>query len=395
MNIIIVDNEFFSDVRVCRQVRFLTKHLERVRVYCFRFDKSKPKVSTWQGAEVVAFYIPRPLKNLLYLLMNRLSWYETLWVRLVKRHCREDVKVIHAHDLYMSKIGKRLRLYFGESCKFFLDLHENYPAAIKSYSWANSGWRKKVVVPQKWSIKESKYLSYPDAILTLSASYANMLKEKYPRLKVDQWLSYPNYIDIKWFDSLTARPVIYPTEKRILFYFGAIARRRGVFDFLRVVASSEYLLDKFYIVLIGPVDSADEQTFDGLVNDERLKDNVQYISWIKLKDLGSYIDKADVCVAPFVPNPQHNSGVANKIYQYMYFAKPIVASNCIPQAKLIERAQNGLVFENRDQFEDILVSISLKSQEELKQMGENGRKYLLENCNGVLENKKLLALYHA
>ncbi len=393
MNVVVVDNTFFSDVRVCKQVRFLASQSLAVHVFCLRFKRSEAKVTQWNGATVTAFYIPRMVKNLLYLLMNRLDWYERLWVFLLKITITQCPKNIHVHDLYMAKIGYKEKQRWQGKPKLFLDLHENYPVAIQSYSWANHGIRKVFVNPQRWFHKESRYLNFADVVITLSDTYARELQQRYPELKGKTWLTMPNYIDTQWFDLQEVQPIEYETNRRVLFYFGAIAKRRGIFNLLHALIDLGELASAFHVVLIGPVDKADESAFYQLTKSHELHCNVTYIPWIKLSQLPSYIANADISLAPFIPNDQHNSGVANKIYQYMYFAKFILASNCKPQEALIRRAENGLVYTDQKSLLMQLERLTAMAPGELKEFGEKGRAYLMQNCSGLKENQALLSLY--
>ena len=70
-------------------------------------------------------------------------------------------------------------------------------------------------------------------------------------------------------------------------------------------------------LVIGPVDKKDRERFFSKVNSELLAGRIYYIPWIDLSELNSYLDISDICIAPFHKNPQHESGVANKIFDYM------------------------------------------------------------------------------
>ncbi|MCK7532427.1 MAG: hypothetical protein MZV63_16040 [Marinilabiliales bacterium] len=88
------------------------------------------------------------------------------------------------------------------------------------------------------------------------------------------------------------------------------------------------------------------------LNSPVLRDLLIYIPWIDLSELPSYLDVSDICLAPFHKNPQHESGVANKIYDYMLGSRAIIASDCKPQRNLIEKHQCGLVYNNLTEFQD-------------------------------------------
>ena len=111
---------------------------------------------------------------------------------------------------------------------------------------------------------------------------------------------------------------------------------------------------------------------------ESIKNQIEYIEWIPIDKLLSHLSLTDICIAPFIKNPQHESGVANKIYQYMYGKKAIIASNCTPQKKLIESANCGIIYQNIEEFKKAINKLS-KDENQRECLGNNGFKYLNEN----------------
>ena len=143
------------------------------------------------------------------------------------------------------------------------------------------------------------------------------------------------------------------------FYFGVVAERRGIFDTLEVF--ERVLLNEQNVLLriIGPVDNADKDRFHRFIAKDSLKNNIEYSEWIHIQDLLTELNRVDVCLAPFYVNKQHNSGVANKIFQYMYAEKPLIVSNCTPQAKLINDANCGLVYKSQEAYLASIISCLL------------------------------------
>jgi glycosyltransferase involved in cell wall biosynthesis len=132
--------------------------------------------------------------------------------------------------------------------------------------------------------------------------------------------------------------------------------------------------------------------FSGLIANEILKGRICYIPWIESEDLQSYLDITDICLAPFHKNPQHESGVANKIYEYMQGGKPLVVSNCLPQQQLVMKYYCGLVFENNAEFHDRIITL-LKDLDLRQKMGINGKQAILYEYNVDLLKEKLLSIY--
>jgi len=145
-------------------------------------------------------------------------------------------------------------------------------------------------------------------------------------------------------------------------------------------------------LLIGPVDKKDRSRFLGIINNELIKDRIHYIPWIDASELSSYLDITDVCLAPFHKNPQHESGVANKIYEYMLGKKPVIVSDCLPQKRLMEKHNCGLVFSNQGEFHDAIIKLITDSKVRM-QMGQNGYEAVINEYNTRLVRENLLSLY--
>ena len=148
------------------------------------------------------------------------------------------------------------------------------------------------------------------------------------------------------------------------------------------------------LLLIGPVDKADLPVFSSYMDDPAIKNAITYFPWKDISLLPSYITCSNLCLSPIFKNPQHESGVANKIFQYMLFARPILVSNCLPQQKIVEEGNCGFVFES-DNPVDLAdrVNLLLKSPELCQKFGENGRKLVLKEYNLQNFGKNLVKLY--
>lgn len=128
------------------------------------------------------------------------------------------------------------------------------------------------------------------------------------------------------------------------------------------------------------------------IHSEVLRDKVIYIPWIELKYLVSYMHISDILLSPLLKNPQHESGVANKVFQYMFAAKPLIVSDCRPQKELVESFECGLSYSTLDEFLECV--LTLVGDEELRRiLGENGRRNLYAEFDNENYGKILIDFY--
>jgi len=102
------------------------------------------------------------------------------------------------------------------------------------------------------------------------------------------------------------------------------------------------------LLLIGPVDKIEKEMFFEAISSPEIKNSIIHYEWKDISLLPSFISVSDICLSPIVKNDQHESGVANKIFQYMLFERPLIVSNCKPQSIIVEEEQCGVVFNSED-----------------------------------------------
>lgn len=378
MNIgVVVDNEFDHDHRVQKEIILLQDAGHTIFVLCFDFNKT---YKTYPDLIVNRVRIPRKLRDLLVLLSTNFRFYESLWQNhIAKFVSMHSLDALHVHDLYLAKAAKKAILQSKPNIPLTLDLHENYPAAINSYLWAIQGWRKFVVQPKKWYKKEGSYLNYADYLIVLSNSFKQDLIERFSFLKSENIYVHPNMPDFDSFQTFERidYAVEFKSDLPTLFYFGVVAKRRGILDILPWIIELLEEGNQFHTLIIGPTDKADKHMLQSYVDHTILKDYLTYIPWADVKYLPAYLKKITIGLAPFQVNAQHDSGVANKLFQYMYGEIPIVATKCKAQQDLIESAACGLLYETKEEFKSAIKKMIL-NESLRQQLGANGKKKLLE-----------------
>ncbi len=389
---VILDNEFTVDIRVSNEVRYLKSLGYEMHILCPNFS-NKSLFEVVDGVSIHRFNLNKSLKNKLFGVMNILPFYELMWIKRVRRFVKEiNPNYLHAHDLYMAKIANK---GCSATIPIVLDLHENFPAAILSYKWSSKFPYNLLSQPKAWQNKEREYLGYANRIIILSESFKNFLTYKYPDLNPTNLYVYPNVPDINQMLSFPIKSDIFPKQNRfILFYFGGISKRRGIYTCFEAVKKLSDNIPTLHLLLIGPVDGHEQDTFNKYINDPLLKDRVTHYPWKDLSEFPSYTSISDVCLSPIYKNEQHESGVANKIFQYMLFNKPLIVSNCIPQIEIVEGNSCGVSFKY-DSVDDLADKIHLlyNDQKLYKELGENGRRTVIEKYNLEVCGEQLNLLY--
>jgi glycosyltransferase involved in cell wall biosynthesis len=389
---VILDNEYSVDIRVLNETKHLSKAGFKIFVLCPNFGNQANFEET-DGISVYRFNLNRNLKNKLFGIMNTIPLYEWLWIREVRRFVEKvNPDFIHAHDLYMSKIA-----YLGgkRTIPVVLDLHENYPAAILTYRWSSQFLNRLISRPKVWRRKEKKYLGFASKIIVLSNAFKTELLSRYSFLIAENITIYPNVPDVTQMLSFPINTNIFEKkDKFLLFYFGGISKRRGIFTCFDAIKLLANKIPNIHLLLIGPVDGHEKVDFENSFNDPLLNGKITHFPWKDISEFPSFASVSDVCLSPIFKNEQHESGVANKIFQYMLFAKPLIVSDCIPQIEIIEGSNCGLVFKSNN-ANDLAEKVMLLHQNpELRsEMGENGRKAVVEKYNLDYFGRNLVSIF--
>jgi glycosyltransferase involved in cell wall biosynthesis len=160
-----------------------------------------------------------------------LDFYSVYWHFQIKKFIKENrIDVLHIHDLYLAKsiIKPKMKL----SIPVNVDLHENYIEALKAYTWSKKTPLKQLINYQKWNRLEEKILSQVNHIIVLSDFFQSMLQKKYTHLSEDKFISYPNYPNhTALLKFKIDHNILSKDNSFIIFYFGAIAERRGILRF--------------------------------------------------------------------------------------------------------------------------------------------------------------------
>lgn len=101
-----------------------------------------------------------------------------------------------------------------------------------------------------------------------------------------------------------------------------------------------------------------------------------------------------VCISPLLRNLHHDTTYANKIFQYMALAKPLLVSDATAQKNIIIEAGCGLVHEAGNTEEYVKNMITLyQDPEKRSKLGALGKEFITQKFNWEITGKTLVKLY--
>jgi glycosyltransferase involved in cell wall biosynthesis len=191
-----------------------------------------------------------------------------------------------------------------------------------------------------------------------------------------KWI--PMGVDQEYFNSATQTnvPDINPGKKFIVGYAGTLGKANALNELFEAAVDLEKTNPEIEFVFIGdgPMKADYQQRYQSV-------SNVKFLASVKKNELQPYLKQMDLVVNTWLDKPIYRFGISpNKWMDYMLAAKPILVAfngyRCI-----IEEAGCGkfVAAENKDAIRNGILEFAAMSPEQRKVMGENGRKYLLEN----------------
>ena len=386
----ILDAVFPPDPRVENEAISLVKNGHEVFLFCLKYADEKA-VETINGIQVKRYnsnYIEYKLSALAY----TVPLYSILMKNKVSNFIKETkIEALHIHDIRIAEAvfnaNKKTNL------PVVLDLHDNMPEVMKLYPHLQKFPGKYIIYPKKWKQKEEEFIRKATKVISVSPEFLETLTARFS-LEKEKFVLVPNTIRKSFFEAYTVNERIIRRYKNkfVILYLGDTHLRRGLQTAIAAIAELKENIPDIKLVIVGK--NTTDTILKQQVKDFQLEQFVDFEGWQNVSLFQSYILTSEICISPLQRNLQHDVAYANKIFQYMSFAKPLLVSDAIAQKKIVEKVNAGLVHKEKDvqDFSDKILTLynnkSLRSE-----LGKNGKEFIENEFSWEQTSKKLLHLY--
>jgi glycosyltransferase involved in cell wall biosynthesis len=304
-----------------------------------------------------------------------------------------DADVFEAHAVSGYQLIKKL-LKQGSKKPF---VHTIHGVLADEYQQAkNSGYlsfRSRVAnqFMRRLAKYEEETAKNATLIVTISKYSLQKIQELYGIDEANVRLA-PNGVDIEKFRPPTNNKSLEHQfasgDKPRVLFVGNLIPRKGL-SFLVEAAKKvvvNYKEIKFLIAGVGPL----QNQIKAYVENLNLSDNFMFIGKIEDKLLPSLYNSADVFVLPSV---QEGQGIV--LLEAQASARPVVAFDVGGINEAVVNKETGLLVKlgSSDELADAI--LKLLSDKTLREtMGNNGRKFIMENFTWDICSKKMLKIYH-
>ncbi|SHF76094.1 glycosyltransferase [Ornithinibacillus halophilus] len=307
---------------------------------------------------------------------NRLKRMIFGTVDAYKKAKQLNADVYHFHDPELLPIGWLLK---KKNNVVIYDIHEDYVTSIMQKEYMNKPLKKVISTLYKWMEKlfakkmelclAEKYYKdiYPNGkcILNYPTINENILRHQRDIAKVDDSVLYTGNVTHVRGALIHAKiPAIHPSVS--VHYVGLC--KKSIADEIFTIAKDKQ--DQIHI-----------QGIDHFVEKEDIE--AQYVSrnWL-------------AGIALFPPTEHYMKKELTKFFEYMSAGLPIICSNFPVWKDFIETYDCGIAV---DPYNDKEVKEAIEylriNPDEVKRMGENGKKAVVEKLNWNVEEEKLVKWY--
>ena len=387
----ILDAPFPPDPRVENEAVSLVENGHEVFLFCLNY--ANEKASDIINGIQVKRYSSNSLEYKLSALAYTIPLYSFIMQKKIAKFIKEtSIEALHIHDMRIAgavyKVNKNFNL------PVVLDLHDNMPEVMKLYPHLQKFPGKYLISPKKWRQKEEEFIKLADKVITVSPEFIETLAARLP-LEKEKLVLVPNTIRKTFFEDYKVNETILEKYKSnfVILYLGDTHLRRGIQTAIAALEKLKDTIPEIKLVIVGK--NTTDIILKQQVKDLQLEQFVDFEGWQNVTLFQSYILASEICISPLHRNLQHDVAYANKIFQYMSFAKPLLVSDARAQRKLVEKVACGLVHKERDSEDFSKKVVALYESKPLRmELGESGRKFIQNEFSWEQTSEKLINLYH-
>ncbi|RPE00048.1 glycosyltransferase [Aureibaculum marinum] len=396
----LLDGAYPQDIRVRKEAESLAEFGKNVLVVCPR-KQNQIKQEIINGVHIYRIGKNYSLykKGINDIIESVTDINPFFYFNLKKVLKNYSVEFLHVHDLPLAGTGYAFKNRIKKN--IILDLHENYPEALKTwFSWKKSKLiRLKNTIffnPKNWSKKEEKYCNRYDKIVCVVEEMKEKLIHNF-KIASEKLVVISNYEkkDFSKNFNLEVAQSILDNNCFSITYVGGFGPHRGLDTAIKAMQKILRDVPKAKLFLIGKGSFDVEQKLRALVSELKLESSVKFVGYRPFNEVATIMKKSNLNIIPHKANEHTDNTIPHKLFQIMMSRSLLLVSSCKPLKRIVEKYDAGLVFEadNSDDFA-LKVVEAYRNYEGLKYKTEHAYMAVMDKGeNWDEESLKLVNLY--
>lgn len=396
----VVDGSYPQDIRVRKEAESLAEFGKNILVVCPR-KQNEEKQETINGVLILRIgknytTAQKGIYDIIESVFNINPFFYFNLKRIFKKY---PIDFLHVHDLPLAGTGYKFK---SNTNKLILDLHENYPEALKTwFSWKKSKLiRLKNTIffnPTRWSKKEENYCKKYDKIICVVDEMKEKLMSNF-NIEDQKLVVISNYEKKNFSNNFNKEIAQNILDKNAfsITYIGGFGPHRGLDTAIIGLPRILKQVPNAKLYLIGKGSADVEQKLKDLVKENKLEKSVEFVGYRPFNEVATIMKESNLNIIPHKANEHTDNTVPHKLFQIMMSKSLLLVSSCKPLKRIVKKHDAGLVFEagNPDDFALIVINAH-NNYESLKHKTENAYLAVMDKGeNWDEESLKLVELYN-
>lgn len=284
-----------------------------------------------------------------------------------------DSDIYHLHDPELIRVGLKLKR-LGK--KVIFDAHEDTPTQLLNHPKFNKFMR--LTLSKAFGWYERFALKKFDYIVTATP----YIRDKFSKIN-------KHSVDINNFPILAelSNETPWSEKEDEVCYIGGIARIRGIVELTKAM---EYTRG----VTLNLAGKFVEAHIENEVKSYSSWSKVNEYGFVGRQEISDILKRSKAGIVTLHKIPNYAEALPVKMFEYMVAGIPVIASNIQMWQSIIDDAKCGICVDpyNPDEIAGA-INYVIANPKEAEEMGQNGKKAVLEKYNWAIEEKKLLQVY--
>jgi glycosyltransferase involved in cell wall biosynthesis len=386
---VLSDNFFPPDIRVEKEAKTLIDNGHEVHLLAIgkAEQQREEMVNNIHVHGVNPPFYNKPMIGYFFYFFHFRYWLAFKIERMIKKYSYE---ALHVHDLPFAMAT----MIAGMHCDVpvIFDMHEHYVEMMRS-NFEVQG-RSVPLLPSLLAFEEKSVCKNVHKVVVVVGEQRERIAKLYgiPKEKIEVISNTADISLLSQFESeQNARK---SREKWTVSYVGGFSKHRGIDVLINAIPRMLEKHKNVHLVLVG--EDPFRKRLEGLVRSLGIQEHVTFTGWVPFEKAMGHVKGSDICVIPYHNTPHTATTVPHKLFQYMFFKKPVLGADVMPLKRIITETMCGLVFkagDSKDLAEKLVHMVD--DEEGIEEMGRNGHRAVIEKYNWDNEGGKLLKLYES
>ena len=319
--------------------------------------------------------------------MTRLVW------DVFRLALKQNADIYHIHDPELIPICVLLKHLL--KAKIIYDVHEDYITSILLKKWICTPFIRRFIAWLFDFFEKKVFLREFDAIILAEKYYQERFD--FAKNKCTTVLNYPP-LSVSHGQEKLEKPKIIHRNSFNIIYSGGVTEVRGVLNVINGFIELAKFRKDIDLYLIGYLPSVKlYRKIVELLSEHNLVNRIQIVGkgeFIRREVIDSYYKYMNLGISLITAHPHYEKKLLTKFFEYMINGLPIIISNFRLWDDFINKNRCGITVNPLDAQEiSKAIEYLIEHRKEAKEMGENGRKAVLEKYNWEIEKDKLYFVY--